>query len=162
DPAEIGKNRDVEVAIVGDAREVLAELLTEMRGKFPKALERQREPWWRFLNRLKQTYPLGYDRQDQLCDPQHVISPISALAEIGKNRDVEVAIVGDAREVLAELLTEMRGKFPKALERQREPWWRFLNRLKQTYPLGYDRQDQLCDPQHVISRISALTGPEAV
>jgi acetolactate synthase-1/2/3 large subunit len=44
DPAEIGKNRDVEVAIVGDAREVLAELLTEMRGKFPKALERQREP----------------------------------------------------------------------------------------------------------------------
>src|SRR5699024_4667968 len=44
----------------------------------------------------------------------------------------------------------------------REPWWRFLNRLKQTYPLGYDRQDQLCDPQYVISRISALTGPEAV
>ena len=83
-------------------------------------------------------------------------------AEIGKNRDVDVAIVGDAREVLAEMLTEMRGKFPKALERQREPWWRFLNRLKTTYPLGYDTQDELCDPQYVISRISALTGPEAV
>ncbi len=59
DPAEIGKNRDVEVAIVGDAREVLAEMLSELRSKFPKALERQREPWWRFLNRLKTTYPLG-------------------------------------------------------------------------------------------------------
>ncbi|HCG57114.1 MULTISPECIES: acetolactate synthase large subunit [Brevibacterium] len=83
-------------------------------------------------------------------------------AEIGKNRDVDVAIVGDAREVLAEMLNEMRSKFPKALERQREPWWRFLNRLKTTYPLGYDTQDELCDPQYVISRISALTGPEAV
>ncbi|MDN6371513.1 MAG: acetolactate synthase large subunit [Brevibacterium aurantiacum] len=83
-------------------------------------------------------------------------------AEIGKNRDVEVAIVGDAREVLAEMLSELRSKFPKALERQREPWWRFLNRLKTTYPLGYSTQDELCDPQYVISRISALTGPEAV
>ncbi|MDN5807950.1 MAG: thiamine pyrophosphate-dependent enzyme, partial [Brevibacterium sp.] len=83
-------------------------------------------------------------------------------AEIGKNRHVEVAIVGDAREVLAEMLTELRSKFPKALERQREPWWRFLNRLKTTYPLGYATQDELCDPQYVISRISALTGPEAV
>ncbi|MDN6529669.1 MAG: thiamine pyrophosphate-dependent enzyme, partial [Brevibacterium sp.] len=83
-------------------------------------------------------------------------------AELGKNREVEVAIVGDAREVLAEMLTELRSKFPKALERQREPWWRFLNRLKTTYPLGYSKQDELCDPQYVISRISALTGPEAV
>ena len=83
-------------------------------------------------------------------------------AEIGKNREVEVAIVGDAREVLAEMLTELRNKFPKALERQREPWWRFLNRLKATYPLGYSTHGELCDPQYVISRISALTGPEAV
>ncbi|MGC2940831.1 acetolactate synthase large subunit [Brevibacterium sp. FAM 24638] len=83
-------------------------------------------------------------------------------AEIGKNREVDVAIVGDAREVLAEMLAEMRSKFPKALERQREPWWRFLNRLKKTYPLGYETHGELCDPQYVISRISALTGPEAV
>ncbi|MGC2975979.1 acetolactate synthase large subunit [Brevibacterium sp. FAM 25378] len=83
-------------------------------------------------------------------------------AEIGKNREVDVAIVGDAREVLAEMLAEMRSKFPKALERQLEPWWRFLNRLKQTYPLGYETHGELCDPQYVISRISALTGPEAV
>ena len=36
DPAEIGKNREVDVAIVGDAREVLAEMLAEMRSKFPR------------------------------------------------------------------------------------------------------------------------------
>ena len=83
-------------------------------------------------------------------------------AEIGKNRVAEVAIVGDAREVLAEILTELRNKHPEALERQREPWWRFLTRLKRTYPRGYSKHGELCDPQYVISRISALTGPEAI
>ncbi|WP_309132340.1 acetolactate synthase large subunit [Brevibacterium sp.] len=83
-------------------------------------------------------------------------------AEIGKNREVDVAIVGDAREVLAEMLAELKDKFPKALEREREPWWRLINRLKTTYPLGYTSHEELCDPQYVISRISALTGPEAV
>ncbi|WP_209323362.1 acetolactate synthase large subunit [Brevibacterium renqingii] len=101
-------------------------------------------------------------RLDSFAPNAEVIHADIDPAEIGKNRDVDVAIVGDAREVLAEMLGEMRERFPKALERQREPWWRFLNRLKETYPLGYDRQGELCDPQYVISRISALTGPEAV
>ncbi|WP_209371267.1 acetolactate synthase large subunit [Brevibacterium renqingii] len=101
-------------------------------------------------------------RLDSFAPNAQVIHADIDPAEIGKNRDVDVAIVGDAREVLAEMLGEMRERFPKALERQREPWWRFLNRLKETYPLGYDRQGELCDPQYVISRISALTGPEAV
>jgi acetolactate synthase-1/2/3 large subunit len=99
---------------------------------------------------------------DSFAQNAQVIHADIDPAEIGKNREVEVAIVGDAREVLAEMLSELRGKFPKALEREREPWWRFLNRLKQTYPLGYDRHGELCDPQYVISRISDITGPEAV
>ncbi len=99
---------------------------------------------------------------DSFAPDAQVIHADIDPAEIGKNRAVEVAIVGDAREVLSEILTELRGKFPEALERQREPWWRFLRRLKQTYPRGYSSHGELCDPQYVISRISALTGPEAV
>ncbi|WP_137826547.1 acetolactate synthase large subunit [Brevibacterium sp. 2SA] len=99
---------------------------------------------------------------DSFAPDAQVIHADIDPAEIGKNRAVEVAIVGDAREVLSEILTELRGRFPEALERQREPWWRFLRRLKQTYPRGYSSHGELCDPQYVISRISALTGPEAV
>src|SRR5699024_8245770 len=101
-------------------------------------------------------------RLDSFAPNAQVIHADIDPAEIGKNRDVEVATVSHARAVLAELLAAMPGKFPTPLERQREPWWRFRNRLPQTYPPGYARQDQLAGPQYVISRISALTGPEAV
>ncbi len=42
-------------------------------------------------------------------------------------------------------------------------WWDVLNRLRTTYPLGYDTPDDgSLAPQYVISRIGALSGPEAV
>jgi acetolactate synthase I/II/III large subunit len=84
-------------------------------------------------------------------------------AEIGKNRAVDVPIVGDATEVMSELLTELRSSHSGMLKRERAGWWRILDGWKETYPLGFEKNDEgLCDPQYVISRISALTGPEAV
>ena len=84
-------------------------------------------------------------------------------AEIGKNREAQVPIVGDAREVLVELLAELRSQHADALTNERPGWWSTLNSWKTTYPLGYEKNDEgLCDPQYVISRISALTGPEGV
>ena len=84
-------------------------------------------------------------------------------AEIGKNRAVDVPIVGDAREVLSSLLSELRESHSAALEDERPGWWAKLNGWKETYPLGYEANDVgLCDPQYVIKRISALTGPEGV
>lgn len=82
-------------------------------------------------------------------------------AEIGKNRAVDVPIVGDAAEVLAQLTAELTASKSSALENDRGAWWSQLNTWKTTYPLGFEPNDQgLCDPQYVIERISALTGPE--
>ncbi|WP_295688802.1 acetolactate synthase large subunit [uncultured Brevibacterium sp.] len=84
-------------------------------------------------------------------------------AEIGKNRTADVPIVGDAAEVMAELLTELRTRYEAVLADERTAWWRMLDEWKETFPLGYEEnEDGLCDPQYVISRISALTGPEGV
>ncbi|MCQ9367540.1 acetolactate synthase large subunit [Brevibacterium sp. 91QC2O2] len=84
-------------------------------------------------------------------------------AEIGKNRPVDVPIVGDAGEVLTELLRELEANHAQALENDRPRWWKTLNAWKETYPLGYEPNEiGLCDPQYVIGRISALSGPEAV
>ncbi|GAB3050093.1 acetolactate synthase large subunit [Sediminivirga luteola] len=83
-------------------------------------------------------------------------------AEISKNRHADVPIVGDAREVLAQLSEELENSWPEALQDRREAWWAQLDQLKETYPLGYESKDEACDPQYVIQRISALTGPEAV
>ncbi|MGP3972362.1 acetolactate synthase large subunit [Streptomyces sp. 6N223] len=80
DPAEIGKNRTADVPIVGDVKEVMAELtavLTESSRPDIAA-------WWQQLNRWRETYPLGYDLpEDGSLSPQQVIERIGALAPAG-------------------------------------------------------------------------------
>jgi acetolactate synthase-1/2/3 large subunit len=83
-------------------------------------------------------------------------------AEIGKIRHADVPIVGDLKEVLQELNAELekktKGKKPDLSE-----WWKFLDELKERYPLGYDWPDDgMLSPQYVIERIGDMSGPEAI
>ncbi|MFK3980141.1 acetolactate synthase large subunit [Micromonospora sp. NPDC050397] len=93
-------------------------------------------------------------------------------AEIGKNRAVDVPIVGDARHVIDELIDAVRNA--TAGERQpavggrsgpgdRSEWWATLDELRQRYPLGYDEpSDGTLAPQYVIKRLGELAGPDAI
>lgn len=84
-------------------------------------------------------------------------------AEISKNRTADVPIVGDVREILPDLVTAVRQEFERSGSPDLSSWWTALSSLQATYPLGYPKPaDGLGSPQHVIERISALTGPEAV
>ncbi|EPD94526.1 MULTISPECIES: acetolactate synthase large subunit [Streptomyces] len=87
DPAEIGKNRAADVPIVGDAREVLADLVVALQNE---QAERPGEPgdryadWWATVNRWRETYPLGYEQpKDGSLAPQQVIKRIGELAPEG-------------------------------------------------------------------------------
>ena len=82
-------------------------------------------------------------------------------AEIGKIRNAEVPIVGDAKAVLAGLLNAMRSKQLPAPES--EPWRRYLGRLSAKFPRDFEEvtDGALC-PQHVIQAISETVGPEAI
>jgi acetolactate synthase-1/2/3 large subunit len=83
-------------------------------------------------------------------------------AEIGKNRAVDVPIVGDARHVIEELLTALAGQDDAARARLSD-WWDQLDELRKTYPLGYDEPtDGTLAPQYVISRIGEIVGPDAI
>ncbi|HEY3465137.1 MAG TPA: acetolactate synthase large subunit [Amycolatopsis sp.] len=80
-------------------------------------------------------------------------------AEIGKNRAVDVPIVGDAAEVLREL-TAVVAQLGSA---DRREWWATLEHWRRTYPLGYDpAPDGLLSPQQVIERLGQVAGPDAV
>lgn len=83
-------------------------------------------------------------------------------AEISKIRTADVPIVGDLREVLVDLDAAYRA----AIEQHKPDiaeWWTFLDGLREEFPLGYTpTTDGLLAPQHVISRIGELSGPEAV
>ncbi|MEY4019399.1 MAG: hypothetical protein RLZZ590_699 [Actinomycetota bacterium] len=83
-------------------------------------------------------------------------------AEIGKIRFADVPIVGDAREVIEELNQELKATIGKG-DLDIADWWVFLNGLLERYPLGYtSANDGKLSPQHVITRIGELSGPEAI
>ncbi|MFD8573092.1 acetolactate synthase large subunit [Streptomyces sp. NPDC057694] len=86
DPAEIGKNRVADVPIVGDAREVIADLVQAVQkehseGHQGEAAKSRYAAWWKDLDRWRETYPLGYDQPaDGSLSPQQVIERIGQLA----------------------------------------------------------------------------------
>jgi len=80
DPAEIGKNRFADVAVVGDLKHTLIALIPALKD----ALVKNRpdlSTWLRQVNNLKSTYPLGYDKpSDGSVSPQYVIERIAKLS----------------------------------------------------------------------------------
>lgn len=84
-------------------------------------------------------------------------------AEMSKNRYADVAVVADLKPALAAL----NAALPEAYERLGKPdlsgWWRYLNRLRETYPLGWvEPTDGFMAPQEVLSKLSSIAGTEAI
>jgi acetolactate synthase-1/2/3 large subunit len=84
-------------------------------------------------------------------------------AEISKNRAADVPIVGSVKEIIPELTEACRELFAAEGAPAMDEWWVMLDKLRQTYPLGFtEPEDGLMAPQRVIQRIGELTGPEGV
>ncbi|GAA4345406.1 acetolactate synthase large subunit [Angustibacter luteus] len=84
-------------------------------------------------------------------------------AEIGKNRLADVPIVGDAREVIRELVAVLATERAEGRTGDYAAWWREVDGWRETYPLGYaEPDDGTLAPQHVISRIGAISGPDTI
>jgi acetolactate synthase-1/2/3 large subunit len=84
-------------------------------------------------------------------------------AEISKNRMADVPIVGDAREVLVELIPAVRAEFSAGNQVDLTGWWRQLDQWRTTYPLGYDDPpDGSLAPQYVIQRLGQIAGPDTI
>lgn len=83
-------------------------------------------------------------------------------AEIGKNRHADVPIVGDAREVITELVAAVSAEQVAGNQADLAGWWQELNELRDLFPLGYDEPENgEVAPQYVIERIGAISGPDA-
>jgi len=80
DPAEIGKNRHADVAVVGDVRETISALIPALKAALAKS-QPDLSTWMRQMNSLKSTYPLGYDQpEDGSLSPQHVIQRLGQIS----------------------------------------------------------------------------------
>jgi acetolactate synthase I/II/III large subunit len=82
-------------------------------------------------------------------------------AEISKNVPAHIPIVGDAKNVLARLVTEYRAL---GADRSRlEDWWQRIEGWRAQYPLRYeDTTDAEIRPQRAIQAVFEATGGEAI
>ncbi len=84
-------------------------------------------------------------------------------AEIGKNRRPDVAIIGDLRETLAGMADCMAALAASQGRPQTDAWIATVSQWKQQFPLRYSQDaDGPLKPQHVVERLSALTGGDAI
>ena len=84
-------------------------------------------------------------------------------AEISKNRVADVPIVGDCKEVIADLIAAVEAEHAAGRRGDYAGWWSQLDQWLERYPLGFDTPDggELA-PQHVIQRLGQIAGPDAV
>lgn len=89
DPAEIGKNVEVDIPIVGDVKRVLKDILEKLHHKEKNA------EWLEQIMDWKNKYPLSYKWSDEIIKPQYVIEQLSDLTkdretiittEVGQNQ----------------------------------------------------------------------------
>ncbi|WP_135849864.1 acetolactate synthase large subunit [Serinibacter arcticus] len=121
------------------------------------------------LQRADLVVALGARFDDRVTGQLSSFAPLATVvhadidpAEISKNRRADVPIVGDLLEVLTDLATELASEHGHHGLPDLEAWWNQLNKLRETYPLGWTPTDDgLLSPQHVISRIGEVTSPEA-
>jgi len=84
-------------------------------------------------------------------------------AEISKNRTADVPIVGDCREVLAQLAVAVKAEYDAGHRTDLTGWWAQIDSWLATYPLGYEEPaDGSLAPQYVIERLGAIAGPDAL
>ena len=79
DPAEIGKNRFADVALIGDLKRNINALIPALNNEFAKN-KPDLSTWWKQMGGLRQTYPLGYDHPMDGLSPQYVIERIGAIS----------------------------------------------------------------------------------
>jgi acetolactate synthase-1/2/3 large subunit len=84
-------------------------------------------------------------------------------AEIGKNRNADVPIVGDVKAVITDLLGALRRDGTSASTLNMDIWWEYLRGVQLTYPLSYGPQsDGSLSPEYVIETLGRIAGPDAV
>jgi acetolactate synthase-1/2/3 large subunit len=82
-------------------------------------------------------------------------------AEISKNVDAHIPIVGDAANVVPRLLAEYRGL--SIDETRLDEWWQQIDSWKEHYPLTYeDSGGDEIKPQFLVESLARATGGDAI
>jgi len=87
DPSSVNKNVRVDLPIIGDAAETLAEMLKVWKAKHLKADTKALSAWWRQIEEWRRRDCLSYEKSDRIIKPQYALERLYA-----KTRGREVYI----------------------------------------------------------------------
>ena len=86
-------------------------------------------------------------------------------AEVGKNRAVDLPIVGNVKRVLPKLLAELDSLAPAMKSKNagaRAAWWDQIREWKEEHPLVPEISATEIKPQHLMAEIDRLSGGRAI
>ncbi|HYJ92312.1 MAG TPA: biosynthetic-type acetolactate synthase large subunit, partial [Pyrinomonadaceae bacterium] len=82
-------------------------------------------------------------------------------SSIDKNVKVHVSLVGNAKDVMQQMLCSLSSKSVFTRERL-DPWWETIEAWRRFAPLSYDHHPNIIRPQFLCEEISRLTDGEAI
>lgn len=87
DPSSISKRVKVDIPIVGDVKEVLQELIAQIREAQQRPDQQALAQWWSQVNGWRQRECLAYKNSNEVIKPQYVVQK---LAELTRGRDTYI------------------------------------------------------------------------
>jgi acetolactate synthase I/II/III large subunit len=87
DPSSISKRVKVDIPIVGDVKEVLQELIAQLRDSQQRPDQGVLAQWWSTINDWRRKDCLAYKKSTEVIKPQQVIE---SLWEMTKDKDVYI------------------------------------------------------------------------
>ncbi|HEY6989670.1 MAG TPA: biosynthetic-type acetolactate synthase large subunit [Bryobacteraceae bacterium] len=86
-------------------------------------------------------------------------------AEVGKNRQADLPIVGNVKRVLPKLVAELEALAPTMKAKNaaaRTAWWKQIREWKEQHPLTAETSATEIKPQHLMAEIDRLSGGQAI
>jgi len=80
---------------------------------------------------------------------------------ISKRVKVDVPIVGNLKEVLQEMTSQLKAAGPRKNGEKVAAWWEQINEWRKKDCLKYDEASQIVKPQYVVQKLWELTGGDA-
>ncbi len=82
-------------------------------------------------------------------------------SSISKNVRVDIPIVGDVKQVLSDLIGEIKSSKTKVDKDALGKWWQQIDEWRGKDCLRYNRDSELIKPQYVIEKLYEITGGDA-
>ena len=81
DPSSISKRVKVDIPIVGNVKDVLVEMLSQLAASEVKPNSKGLADWWKQINQWRAQDCLGYEKSSQIIKPQAIIQKVCELTK---------------------------------------------------------------------------------